>query len=111
MLRVLGKQYICGGTLVNKLYILTAAHCICQNSQNVKCIEEEGQSLPDFPIQIFEIYLGTLSTESQNSLDSDMHRVAEIKIHPKFDIKTAKGPFDLALLRFTKVAQLDFYIS
>lgn len=91
-------EYQCGGVLVSKNFIATAAHCIQQ------------ARLPDIVI-----YLGELDTQNsgliQEPLPSEKHRVLQKIVHPLFQFRmTQPDRFDLALLKLAKPTGYMFVI-
>lgn len=85
-------EFQCGGVLVSRRYVATAAHCIQQ--ANIKDIT---------------IYLGELDTQNSGSvsepLPAEKHRVTQKIIHPLFQFRmTQPDRFDIALLRLSRPA-------
>ncbi|XP_029709058.1 plasminogen [Aedes albopictus] len=91
-------EYQCGGVLVSRMFIATAAHCIQQAR-----------------LKDIVIYLGELDTQNSGKivepLPAEKHR-AEMKIvHPKFLFRmTQPDRYDLALLKLTRPAGYKTHI-
>ncbi|XP_055640255.1 serine proteinase stubble [Toxorhynchites rutilus septentrionalis] len=91
-------EYQCGGVLVSRMFVATAAHCIQQAR-----------------LKDIVIYLGELDTQNSGKiaepLPAEKHR-AELKIvHPMFVFRmTQPDRYDLALLRLTRPAGYKTHI-
>ncbi|XP_053693240.1 serine proteinase stubble [Sabethes cyaneus] len=91
-------EYQCGGVLVSRMFVATAAHCIQQAR-----------------LKDITIYLGELDTQNSGKiaepLPAEKHR-AEVKIvHPKFLFRmTQPDRYDLALLKLTRPAGYKTHI-
>lgn len=85
-------EYQCGGVLVSRYYVATAAHCIQQAR-----------------LKDIVVYLGELDTQNSGKIlelyPSEKHRVAQKLVHPRFRFRmTQPDRYDLALLRLTRPA-------
>lgn len=85
-------EFQCGGVLVSRRFVATAAHCIQQ--ANIKEIT---------------IYLGELDTQNSGSVTepypAEKHRVTQKIIHPLFQFRmTQPDRFDIALLKLSRPA-------
>lgn len=83
-------EYQCGGVLVSKNMVATAAHCVQQAR-----------------LQDIYVYLGELDTQNlghaQEPLPAEKHNVIQKLIHPLFEFRmTQPDRYDLALLKLAK---------
>ncbi|XP_049530291.1 serine proteinase stubble [Anopheles darlingi] len=91
-------EYQCGGVLVSRRYVATAAHCIQQAR-----------------LKDIVIYLGELDTQNSGKimepLPAEKHRVELKIVHPKFIFRmTQPDRYDLALLKLTRPAGYKSHI-
>lgn len=91
-------EFQCGGVLVSRRFVATAAHCI--QAANIKEIT---------------IYLGELDTQNSGyvsePLPAEKHRVTQKIIHPRFQFRmTQPDRFDIALLRLSRPAGFRSHI-
>lgn len=91
------SEFQCGGVLVSRRFVATAAHCIQQ--ANIKDIT---------------IYLGELDTQNSGSvsepLPAEKHKVSQKIIHPMFMFRmTQPDRYDIALLKLSRPAGYKYF--
>ncbi|XP_055698302.1 serine proteinase stubble [Phlebotomus papatasi] len=91
-------EYQCGGVLLSRRFIATAAHCIQQAR-----------------IRDIIVFLGELDTQNSGTvsepLPAERHRVIQKIIHPRFQFRiTQPDRFDLALLKLSRPAGYKSHI-
>ncbi|XP_076356340.1 trypsin-1-like [Tachypleus tridentatus] len=80
------RRFICGGTLVNTRYILSAAHCFVRYDRKV-------------PAKFISVRLESSKLDLSSESESD-YDVAEIIVHEEYDSQRYYN--DIALLRLTE---------
>jgi secreted trypsin-like serine protease len=109
---ITGVGYSCGGTLIDRKFILTAGHCISKsfdyyyNNTNYEVNVDSNFFYPNVA-NMFTVYLG-----AQNFIEEDIdistarpYSVKKVYLHEKFDDATMQN--DIALLELSEPADLD----
>ncbi|RXG61280.1 Kallikrein-15 [Armadillidium vulgare] len=87
----LSKRIACGGALINKRYVVTAAHCVAVT-----------------PIRSMKVRLGEWNVRQQNErLPHEDYGIVDKVIHPRF--KAADFQNDVALIKMVFHQHQRFY--
>lgn len=81
---------MCGGTVINDRWILTAAHCL---------------SRPEGILKDVLVLLGAYNFQESAQDASRVYKVDQIGVHPSFDSSTVSN--DIALLRVDRPIKFD----
>ncbi|CRL03690.1 CLUMA_CG016770, isoform A [Clunio marinus] len=92
-------KFFCGGTLISRSHVLTAAHCL----------QEKGQLTLITPSQ-FVLHLGKYNLSLVYERGSITAFPEKIKIHPNWNIYQVKYDSDIALIKIVRTVPLDVCI-
>ncbi|XP_044763875.1 clotting factor C-like [Coccinella septempunctata] len=89
--------YICGASLINKEYLLTAAHCV------TKPRTETPSKIGSMVIYLGKHYLKEWSTKGIQD-----RRVSKLIVHPEFESETFKN--DIAIIKLSEPITVTNYV-
>ncbi|GAB6033117.1 hypothetical protein CHUAL_012728 [Chamberlinius hualienensis] len=85
----------CGGSLVNRFYVVTAGHCVARAKAP----------------QII-VTLGDYELKSEDEpFESESYRVVDVRVHPRFQFTPQADRFDVAVLRLDRPVNYKPHIS
>ncbi|CRL03727.1 CLUMA_CG016953, isoform A [Clunio marinus] len=88
LMMVADMKFFCGGTLISRSHVLTAAHCL----------QEKSQETPLTPSE-FVLHLGKYNLSLVYERGSITAFPEKIKIHPNWNIHQVKYDSDIALIK------------
>ncbi|KAK5638498.1 hypothetical protein RI129_012793 [Pyrocoelia pectoralis] len=89
-------QYLCGGSLISRTHVISAAHCVTKSKTNIVINQE-----------LLLIYLGKYNLYKQDESVQNMG-VVKISVHPEYNASYLHN--DISILHLQRPAEITDYV-
>lgn len=94
------RQFFCGGSIITKQHILTAAHCLKQKYSDESLMAED-----------ITVFLGHQDLQAKSYAPNDLRNVRNVSIHPDWDTEDLKYDADVAVLSLKTTIEFTNFIQ